>query len=49
MRSVGTVEYNYIDFGSERVNFVGLAAVFPFEIRQHEHIAKVGVNYRFAL
>jgi opacity protein-like surface antigen len=43
------VEYNYIDFGSQRVNFIGFGGLFPFEIRQHEHIAKVGVNYRFAL
>jgi outer membrane immunogenic protein len=43
------VEYNYMDFGSERLNFRGgtFGGVAPFDIDQNVQVVKVGVNYRF--
>jgi outer membrane immunogenic protein len=43
------LEYNFIDFGTKRLNFVsptGLA--FAFDHSQRVHLAKFGINYRFA-
>jgi outer membrane immunogenic protein len=42
------IEYNFMDFGRERLNFglVGGGTV-PFDIDQHIHVVKAGINYRF--
>lgn len=43
------LEYNFIDFGAKRLDFVsptGLA--FAFDHSQRVHLAKIGINYRFA-
>jgi outer membrane immunogenic protein len=43
------LEYNFIDFGTERLNFVAPAGVvFAFDHAQQVHLAKFGINYRFA-
>jgi outer membrane immunogenic protein len=43
------VEYNYMDFGSDRLNFRGgtFAGVAPFDIDQQAQVVKLGINYRF--
>jgi outer membrane immunogenic protein len=44
------VEYNYLDFGTRDVRFVDTAALLSLDevsIREHIHVAKVGINYRF--
>ena len=39
----GKLEYNFIDLGKERLNFVGDS----LDVRQTIHTVKVGLNYRF--
>ena len=45
------VEYNYMDFGRERLDFAVVpgagGGTQPFDIDQHIHVIKVGINYRF--
>ena len=41
------VEYNYLDFGNEFVRVVGPVDNFGYQIDQHIHLVKVGLNYRF--
>jgi outer membrane immunogenic protein len=42
------VEYNYLDFGTERVPFTGAGVVpFSFQIEQSVQAIMVGINYRF--
>jgi outer membrane immunogenic protein len=47
------VEYDYLDFGTQRVTFPGLPAFDPqfigstVDVRQRVHLVKFGVNYRF--
>ena len=47
------VEYNFIDFGTNRNTFTctaaaaGLCVTAPIDIYQHIHTVKVGLNYRF--
>jgi outer membrane immunogenic protein len=46
------VEYDYLDFGTRGLLFPGLAALVTglnenVPIRQHIHLVKLGVNYRF--
>ena len=46
------VEYDYLDFGTEKVDFAGLpllvAVLQPsVETKQRMHLVKLGVNYRF--
>ena len=40
------IEYNYIDFGTKDLLFVGLADS-PASVKQQLHTIKFGVNYRF--
>ena len=44
------IEYDYIDYGSRDYNFP-LAIIVPIDIgtqiREYQHVVKVGVNYRF--
>lgn len=43
-------EYNYLDFGTDRVTLICpgcTAGFFNKDITQHIHIVKVGANYRF--
>jgi len=43
------IEYNYMDFGTQNINFVTLGGV-PFAIEaidQQVHVVKAGINYRF--
>jgi outer membrane immunogenic protein len=43
------LEYNFIDFGTERLTFVAPGgAAFAFDHSQQVHLAKFGINYRFA-
>ena len=42
------LEYNFIDFGTERLTFVAPIGVFAFDHTQRVHLAKFGINYRFA-
>jgi outer membrane immunogenic protein len=37
------LEYNYLDFGTDRLNFRGAIE----DISQEAHVAKAGINYRF--
>ena len=37
------VEYNYLDFGTDRLDFAGAIE----DITQHSHTVKIGFNYRF--
>lgn len=37
-------EYNYLDLGTDRLNFAGAIE----DITQRAHVAKLGLNYRFA-
>jgi len=41
------LEYNYIDFGTERYNFTLAGVTSPADIESHIHIVKGGLNYRF--
>jgi outer membrane immunogenic protein len=45
------IEYNFMDFGRERFDFRGpifpAGAVASFDIDQHIHVVKAGINYRF--
>ncbi len=42
------VEYDYIDLGTERLNFVSPGGVvFTFDQIQQVQLAKGGINYRF--
>jgi outer membrane immunogenic protein len=46
------VEYDYLDFGTRSAHFAGLAALVTglnenVDIRQHIHLVKFGLNYRF--
>ena len=45
------LEYNYMDFGNERVTLAGLAgstsATAAVDIDQRMHLVKFGLNYRF--
>jgi outer membrane immunogenic protein len=43
------VEYNYMDFGQDRLNFRGgvFQGTAPFDIDQQVHVVKLGINYRF--
>ena len=41
------LEYNFMDFGRESITFNGLPGTFNFDIDQHVHVFKVGINYRF--
>jgi outer membrane immunogenic protein len=40
-------EYNYNHFGTRDVDVCLLAACSTYEIKQHIHLVKVGLNYRF--
>ena len=42
-------EYNYLNFGTNSVNFTTnlLPAAFPIDVHQDMHMLLVGVNYRF--
>jgi outer membrane immunogenic protein len=40
-------EYNYMHLGSENVSFCTVAACGDFRIKQHLHVVKFGINYRF--
>jgi outer membrane immunogenic protein len=43
------IEYNYMDFNSDRIRFVGPAGVTDdFDVDQQVHVVKFGINYRFA-
>jgi outer membrane immunogenic protein len=46
----GKVEYNYLDFGTHRLNapLTAVAATEPLDLRLRAHALKVGVNYRFS-
>jgi outer membrane immunogenic protein len=42
------LEYNFMDFGSERLNFaLAGGGTVPFDIDQHVHVIKAGINWRF--
>lgn len=45
------VEYLYMDFGTERVKDLGVAALFTFpgawDIRTRAHVIRLGLNFRF--
>lgn len=42
------IEYNYLDFGTERLAFSGGAGgAFVQDISERVHLLKLGVNYRF--
>jgi outer membrane immunogenic protein len=42
------IEYNYMDFGRERVTFSTVpAGTAAFDIDQQVHVVKAGINYRF--
>jgi outer membrane immunogenic protein len=45
----GKIEYNYMGLGRRDVQFcdVTTAECFDYSIKQHLHIVKVGINYRF--
>jgi outer membrane immunogenic protein len=47
------VEFDYLDFGTERVTLVSIPGVTPatrsFDVRQNIAVVLIGVNYRFAL
>lgn len=45
-------EYNYLDFGTKRYHFTGCnscpgGAVFDVDLKQHLHVVKLGLNWRF--
>ena len=43
------VEYNYLDLGTSDLRFVDTVALLSLDvnIREHIHVAKFGINYRF--
>jgi outer membrane immunogenic protein len=43
------LEYNYMDFGRERLDFTGptFVGTIPYDIDQRVHVVKAGINYRF--
>lgn len=43
------IEYNYLDFGTRDLRFSDAAVLLSLDvnIREHIHVAKVGINYRF--
>jgi outer membrane immunogenic protein len=42
------VEYDFMDFGKQRATFSGPAVLpFNFDIDQHVHVVKAGINYKF--
>jgi outer membrane immunogenic protein len=41
------IEYNFMDFGRERVTFVTPFNPLAFDVDQHLHVVKAGINYRF--
>lgn len=42
------LEYNYLDFGVERINFTPtVGAPFARDVDQQIHLVKFGINYRF--
>lgn len=44
------IEYDYYDFGTNRITFSNAAGVTDdFDSKQQVHVVKVGVNYRFTL
>jgi outer membrane immunogenic protein len=47
------IEYNFMDFGTDRVAFSrvdgGVPSTFPLDIDQHIHVVKIGINYRFGV
>ena len=40
-------EYNYSHFGTKDVALCNPAGCDDFSIKQHVHLVKVGLNYRF--
>jgi outer membrane immunogenic protein len=43
------LEYNFIDFGTKRLSFAAAGiGTFVFDHSQQVHLAKFGINYRFA-
>jgi len=43
------LEYNYIDFGSKTYNFTLAGTATPIKIDSHEHLVRLGVNYKFSV
>ena len=46
----GKIEYNYMGLGSKDVQFCNIAVAgdcFDYSIKQHIHVVKAGINYRF--
>ena len=42
------IEYNYLDFGTDRVSFpAGAFGTYVGDIDETIHVIKVGLNYRF--
>jgi outer membrane immunogenic protein len=41
------LEYNFIDFGTERYSFTVAGATAPVDIESQIHVFKAGLNYRF--
>jgi outer membrane immunogenic protein len=42
------LEYNFMDFGRERVDFALVGGgTAPFDVDQHVHVIKAGINWRF--
>jgi outer membrane immunogenic protein len=43
------IEYNYLDFGDRSVEFTDTTDQVSLDasIRQHIHVVKTGINYRF--
>ena len=46
------VEYDYLDFGTKKVDFAGLPLLLAVlqpsvETKERMHLVKLGVNYRF--
>lgn len=42
------IEYNYLDFGTERMTFGGgVGGTFVQDINERIHVVKAGINYRF--
>jgi outer membrane immunogenic protein len=40
-------EYNYNNFGRHDISICGVGGCDPYEIKQHVHLVKFGINYRF--
>jgi outer membrane immunogenic protein len=41
------IEYNYMHLGREDVQFCAPGNCFDYSIKQHIHVVKAGINYRF--